>query len=185
MLALTSPARSQAELLFQEFAGERSLQYVSLLAPDESELQDIVAPGDGRAIDLDVRYCDPQSVLEDPSIVADTIPKRAYVILDAVDPLERAPMQEYLSVLNSLKSAIRKNDGLAVLHSLKEEPISENRSLTLKRADHVWDIQLATDRSEITTRLCITKSRANQILPEPLPLELIDGVRIDTSRSIA
>jgi KaiC/GvpD/RAD55 family RecA-like ATPase len=185
MLALTSPPQSQAELLFQEFARERPLRYVSVMSPDEAELREIIDPtGDG-TVDVDVAYHDPDTVLADPEAFAAELPGDAYVVIDAVNGLERAPAETYLAFLNAVKRRMREGNGFAVIHCLKQEPSPDNRALTLKRADHVWDLRVSVDSSDISTVLCITKSRENQILAEPLPLELSDEVRIDTSRTIA
>jgi hypothetical protein len=107
------------------------------------------------------------------------------VVIDTVNGLERAPAETYLAFLNAVKRRMREGNGFAVIHCLKEEPTPDNRALTLKRADHVWDLRVSVNSSDISTVLCITKSRVNQILSEPLPLELSDEVRIDTSRTIA
>lgn len=185
VLALTSPPQSQAELLFQEFARERPLMYVSVMSPDEAELREMIDPGGGGTVDADVAYHDPDTVLADPVTFAAELPDDAYVVIDTVNGLERAPAETYLALLNAVKRRMRDGNGFAVIHCLKEEPAPTNRTLTLKRADHVWDLRVTVDSSEISTVLCITKSRENQILSEPLPLELSDEVRIDTSRTIA
>lgn len=185
MLALTAPAQSQAELLFQEFARERPLLYVSVMSPDESELREIIDPAGEGTVDVDVAYHDLDTVLADPEAFAAELPGDAYVVIDTVNGLERAPTETYLAFLNAVKRRLREGNGFAVIHCLKEEPAPDNRALTLKRADHIWDLRVSVDSSDISTVLCITKSRENQILAEPLPLELSDEVRIDTSRSIA
>lgn len=185
MLALVSPTQSQAELLFRELAGERPLLYVSVLSPDEAELREMIDPTGEGAVDLGVAHHDPDTVLADPESFVAELPDDAFVVIDAVNGLERAPAETYLGFLNAVKRRMREGDGLAVVHCLKEERIPDNRTLTLKRADHVWDLRVSVDSSEISTVLRITKSRENQILAEPLPLELSGEVRIDTSRTIA
>lgn len=184
LLALTSPAGSQVELLFQELASEHSLLYLSLFSDDDGELTEIVDPTGDEAVDLEVAHRESGAVLEDPTALADIVPEESYVIVDAMNELERAPFEQYLAVLNALKRAVRAKDALAILHCLDDES-PQNRSVTLKRADHVWNVRVSIDRSEITTELLITKSRENQILAEPLPLDLSEEVRIDTSRTIA
>jgi hypothetical protein len=184
-LALTSPPQSQAELLFSEFARETPMAYVSTLTDDPTERLSVVDPPEGRGRAVETTYRDPESILEDPEGFAATLPENAYVVLDTVDALERGSRAAYLDVLTAVKRRMRDTDGIAVLHGLKGESIPQGRSLTLKRADHVWDLRLAVGSTEISTTLCITKSRENQAFDEPLPLELSDRVRIDTSRSIA
>ncbi|MFB6296304.1 MAG: RAD55 family ATPase [Halobacteriales archaeon] len=185
MLALTSPTQSQVELLFQEFARERPLLYVSLLSPDEAELRRMIDPSGEDAVDLTVAYHDPDTVLADPESFAAGLPDDSYVLIDAVNPIEGSSPETYLRFLNAVKERMREGNGFAVVHCLKQEPPPENRALTLKRADHIWDLRVSVESSEISTVLLIMKSRENQTLADPLPLELTDQVRIDTSRSIA
>lgn len=183
LLALRSPPNSQVELLFKELSREHPLRYVSTLSPDESELREMLGSGSVNAVDVDVAYRSPADVLEDPSSVTDVVVENSYLVFDAVNELERASREEYLRFLNELKRRVRETESVAVLHCLDES--TPRRVLTQKRADHVWELQLLVQSSEIKNRLLITKSRSNQTIDEPLPLEFTDRVRVDTSRSIA
>jgi KaiC/GvpD/RAD55 family RecA-like ATPase len=183
VVALLAPPQSQVELLFREFARGQPLVYVSTLCADESDRRDIVDPAD--AATVETAYHDPEAILADPEAFASALPTTSYVVVDSVDALERGAPARYLDFLNALKRRMREAGGVAVVHCLKGEHTPENRTLTLKRADHVWDLRLDVDANTIDTTLCITKSRTDRAFSEPLPLEFAERVRIDTSRTIA
>lgn len=184
MIALITPAGSQSELLFEEIAGEQSVWYLSTMVSDEDELRDIVSPREGTPHDLTVEYITTEKLLEDPTSYIGNIDPESFVIIDTVNGLESTNASQYLSFLNELKEHLRANDSVGILHGLTDEPTPEERPLTLKRADHVWQLELAVS-DRLITRLLIPKSREYQVLTEPLELELIDQVVVDTSRNIA
>jgi len=115
VLALTSPPQSQVELLFQEFARERPLLYVSLLSPDEAELRRIVDPSGDDAVEVTVAYQDPETVLADPESFAAGLPDDSYVLIDAVNPIERSSPDTYLRFLNAVKERMRQGNSFAVV----------------------------------------------------------------------
>lgn len=183
VVSLLSPPQSQVELLFREFARGRSLVYVSTLCADEADRRAIVDSTDASTVET--AYHDPGTLLSDPAAFASALPEGVYVVVDAADALERGTTDRYLDFLNALKRRMREAGSVAIVHCLKGEHTPENRTLTLKRADHVWDLRLDIDANTIDTTLCITKSRTDQAFSEPLPLEFAERVRIDTSRTIA
>lgn len=184
LLALVAPAGSQSELLFEELASAETVWYLSTICSDEAELREIVDPSGDRAQDLAVEYVPPQTLIDDPAAFVADIEPGTCVVIDTANGLEAAPGEDYLAFLNELKSRLRATDSIAILHCLADEPIPDGRPLSLKRADHIWRLELAVS-DEIVTRLVIPKSRGYQVLTEPLQLELIDEVTVDTSRNIA
>lgn len=184
LLALVAPAGSQSELLFKALASAETVWYLSTICTDEDELREIVDPTGDRAHDLTVEYVPPEALIDDPAAFADDIPPGTCVVIDTVNGLEAAPGEDYLAFLNRLKARLRATGSIAILHGLADEPIPEGRPLTLKRADHIWQLELAVS-DELVTRLIIPKSRGYQVLTEPLQLELVDEVNVDTSRNIA
>lgn len=184
LLALVAPASSQSELLFEELVSAESVWYLSTVCDDEEELRDIVDPDDERGDALSVDYVPPEALVEDPAAYVSAIEPETCVIIDTVNGLEAAPEEDYLAFLNGLKRQLRAADSIGVVHGLADEPTPQGRPLTLKRADHIWRLELAVT-DELVTRLVVPKSRGYQVLTEPLQLELIDEVNVDTSRNIA
>lgn len=102
-----------------------------------------------------------------------------------MNALERASRDRYLQFLNTFKTRLREIDCVGIVHCLQGALPSRCRYLTLKRADHVWQLELIPTTRQIKNRLLITKSRGYRALIEPIPLILSDQVLIDTSRTIA
>lgn len=184
LLALVAPAGSQSELLFEALASAETVWYLSTICSDEDELREIADPTGDRARDLTVEYVPPATLIDDPSRFADDVEPETCVVIDTANGLEAASDDAYLAFLNTLKARLRATDSIAILHCLADEPIPDGRPLTLKRSDHIWRLELAV-ADELVTRLVIPKSRGYQVLTEPLQLELVDEVNVDTSRNIA
>lgn len=184
LLALVAPAGSQSELLFEALASAEPVWYLSTICSDEDELREIVDPTGDRARDLTVEYVPPRTLIDDPASFVEEIRPESCVVFDTANGLEAAPDEAYLAFLNTLKARLRATGSIAILHCLADEPIPDGRPLTLKRSDHIWRLELAVG-DELITRLIIPKSRGYQVLTEPLQLELVDEVNVDTSRNIA
>lgn len=184
LVALVTPAGSQAELLFKELVSAQTVRYISTVCSDEDELRENVSPREGSPENLSVEYVTTETILDDPATHIESIEPGSFGVIDTVNRLESAPEEQYLSFLNDLKERLRETDSIGILHGLTDKPTPKNRSLTLKRADHVWQLELAVS-DRLITRLVIPKSREYQVLTEPLELELIDEVLVDTSRNIA
>lgn len=184
LVAFVTPSDSQSELLFEELVGAQTVWYLSTFCSDEDELREIVSPADGRSTDLTAEYVHPNDLLENPAEYTEQINPETFVVFDTVNSLEAGPTNQYLDFLNQLKKQLRAMDSIGIVHCLADEPKPESRPLTLKRADHIWRLELAVS-DRLITRLVIPKSREYQVLTEPLELELVDQVVVDTSRNIA
>lgn len=186
LVTLTAPAGSQSELLLYYLATSQPMLYVSIANPTEAELRaamdatTITAP-----VDLEFTHVTPQELLADPDHHFARIRPETFVVIDPVDGLERAAYDQYLSFINQLKQRLREVDSVGVFHALDTEPMPENRRLTLKRTDYVWQLEQIVLSREISNRLLVTKARGGRALSEPIPLAISDHVRVDTSRRIA
>ena len=186
LLALTAPASSQGELLLYHLATSKPMLYVSTTNPAEVELRTAI---EETAIPsppaLDFEYLSPTDLVAEPARVLDRIQPGSFVVIDPIDPLEREEYDQYLSFINSLKSGLRETDSVGVIYCLDTDPHPDSRRLTLKRADHVWQLEQIVLSREINTRLLITKARRGRALSEPIPLVISDYVRVDTSQRIS
>ncbi len=187
MLAFVTPTRTQSELLLYQLASAQPTHYLSTTCPDETEFYDRL-PGKIPAENIEYEYVEPATLLEAPgSVLADVTPE-TYVVVDAVNALERASTREaYLSVLNTISRLVRERDCVAVLHCLTDVEHTEApewRQLTEKRADHVWEIRRQVSSQQITVQLLVAKARGDYAFTEPLPLLLTNRVQIDTSQRI-
>jgi len=186
LVALTTPPDAQSEVIFKELARVQRLLYVSTICPDESELRRWVEPVDGDAeSEVSVTYLSPTSILDDPSVLVDEITADTCLIIDPIDPLEAASREAYLSVLNAVGERLRAVESIGFLNCLETETDSKRRSLTLKRADHIWNLRQSLDGGELMTQLLISKARGHSVPQEAISIELDEQVQIDTSRNIA
>lgn len=186
VVALTTPPDAQTEVLFNEFARVQATQYVSTVCADEMELREwIDAPETAPNDIVTVSYTDPEELLADPSILVDRIPSETCVVLDPANPLETGARERYLTLLNALKERLRAVGSIGFLNCLHADPTPATRPLTLKRADHAWQLRRSVDGGEVATSLLISKARGDSVPQEAISIELADKVEIDTSRNIA
>lgn len=186
IVALTTPPDAQSEVLFKEIARVQPVHYISTICPDETELRRWIEPaGMESAEEMSVSYSEPSELLNDPDAVLAEIPSDACVIIDPLDPLEETTTESYLSLLNAIETRVRAVESVAFLNCLATDSKPAGRPLTLKRADHVWQINQSVDGGELQTSLLISKSRGNAVPTEAISIELADKVQIDTSRNIA
>lgn len=182
-LSFVAPAGSQSELLLAQLAAARPVVHVALDGGTEAEIREQVE-GLVPSADLTVATPAPATVLDDPTTLTSHVEPGSYVVVDTVDPLERADRERTLAAIDALKRAVRDAGAIGVLHGLTDEPVPDNRRLTAKRADHVWRLEQHVGNREIRHHLLVTKARGGHALTEPIPILLTDRVRIDTSRRI-
>lgn len=185
ILALTAPPNSQSETMFMEFASAEPLVYLSTIVQDSDELRNRLKPSNTPPENLTVEYLNSSSFLDDPEEHIDDFPSESVIVIDPVDILESGSRIEYLTMLNQLKSRLAESGSVAILHCLADESTPELRSLTLKRADHIWSLRQSVNKGKIETTLYIPKSRVGSTMTDGISIELGDGVQVDTSRNIA
>lgn len=182
LLALTAPPSSQSELLLAELASARRSTIVSTTRP-ETEIREWV-DANVHHHDIDVVTTDALTLLEEPTDVIGSLEPESFLVLDSLGGLETAPRDEYLRFLNHLKAVLRETDSVGILHCLDTPKPPARRTLTLHRADYVWQLEVVPTSRDIKTRLLVTKARRGRALDEPIPLKLTDTVKVDTSRRI-
>lgn len=182
ILVLITPATSQSEVISRAMVGTRDALILSTSGADSAELAERYESVHGT---VRVQPITTETLLASPHEVASLIDPESYVVLDAVNALERsASREQYLGLLSTIKKRLRETDSVAVLHALDERSEPPRRMETLQRADHVWRLEQRVDNRSISYRLLVTKSRGYRALDEPIPLLLTDRVQIDTSFSI-
>jgi hypothetical protein len=183
LVALVAPPTSQSELFLQSMGRTRPVTHVSTTCrnPRESE-QRFGGPAGGNS-EVNHVHADPEALLGGDELPFD-VGSESFVLVDPVDELERQSRDGYLGFLEALSEALVETDSVGVLHALDVPDRPDHRWLSLKRADHVWQLELTPTSQDIRNRLLVTKSRGYRALTEPIPLVLTDRVRIDTSRSI-
>lgn len=183
LLAITAPPSTQSELFLKHFAANRRTHYVSLLR-SEDEIRTWLS-GDGHTEPVTVTTGRPDEFIESPESLTEDLEPESFLVVDTVNGLEDAPRDAYLDFLDHLKARVSETDSVCVLHAVSQESRSPRRTLTLSRADFVWQLQVLTLSRQIKTQLLVTKSRHSRALTEPVDLVMTDRVRIDTSRRIS
>jgi KaiC/GvpD/RAD55 family RecA-like ATPase len=178
LVALTTPADAQSQLLVRALARERETLYLTTVRPEEEIRAEF---GDERT--LTPVYARPDALLGQPETHLDRVSAGTNVVVDTVDELERGDRDRYLSLLNGLKGRLQAAEGVGVLRCLAETD-TDHRKLTLDRADLVWRLELDVTEEAIETRLVVSKFREGRALQEPIKLDLTDEVSVDTSRDI-
>lgn len=184
LLALTAPPHSQSELLLRQLVFTRPTLYVSLTRP-APEVELWASRGASSVSDLTVITPDPQTLLDDVSLLENHFISECFVIIDRVNRLEAADREEYLPFLNQFKMLLNETDSVGVVHCSQRTPPPPRRGLTLDRVDQVWQLELLPLSREIKNRLLVTKSRTGRALQEPIDILLTDRVQVDTSRRIS
>lgn len=186
VVAIIAPPDSQSELLTQELARAQTMHYFSTVCQDEGELRELIEPPDATGdSDITTTYVETEAFLQSPEDLFGDLPEESCLVVDPMDELETGTRSEYLAALNVLKRELRATGSIAFVHCLDGEDTPELRSLTLKRADHVWRLRQEIESGELTTTLYIPKSRDGVTITDAIKMELTDKVRIDTSRNIA
>lgn len=178
-----APPESQAQLFLRDVTGTRPRHYISTDCPDERELLTSVTREEEDS-DTTVSYANPADLLSSPTEVLERGRPESFVVIDAIDQVERASYTEYVTFLTELKRWIRETDSVAFLHCHECPDEPPRRSITLNRADHIWSLKMELRSQSIAYRLYVTKARKTRALVEPVPLLLTDQVRVDTTRNI-
>jgi KaiC/GvpD/RAD55 family RecA-like ATPase len=186
IVALTAPPASQSELILTEIARAQPVHYISTICDEEAEATEWIEPGGFEGGEqISVSTATPETLVTDPPALFEEAPNEGVIIIDPMGGLETTDRGAYLGLLSALKRHLRTTDSVALLHCLDAEETTGKRRLTLKRADHIWQLQLHVDSAEVTTTLLVPKARGGEMLTEAVSIELVDRVRIDTSRNIA
>lgn len=107
------------------------------------------------------------------------------VIIDPVNPLERAEEPAYLGLLHELQRRITETRSLGFVHVVESATVPECRWLTLQLADEVWDISVEVKSGKVSFLLTVTKSRSDDVPNRQVKLDLGQVVNVDTSRDIS
>jgi len=105
------------------------------------------------------------------------------VVIDPVNPLERADRDEYQAFLESLTGGLRSAGGIGVLHAQDVPETPAGRELTLALADVTLDLRMLVD-DRVAWELVVTKFRRGDVPTQPLAIAFDDGVRVDETREL-
>jgi KaiC/GvpD/RAD55 family RecA-like ATPase len=183
LVALLAEPASQSELFLTELAERHETLYLSAERSPTAVSRSVGVSVS--ANDLAVTALDRDAPVVDALDYVEQLPDGAAVVVDPVDPLERAEAGRYRSFLTELQSAVTNRDAVAVVHALKHGGAPEQRHRTEYMADLVLDLQTVVQGDSVENRLRVPKFRGGRALADTLRVSLTDRIAVDTSRDIA
>ena len=190
LVVLTAPPDSPAERLPYAFADAHPARYRSTIRPgDVVDEAMTAATGDeffGDGEDHPTRLIDAREdpLPADPEARYGSLSAAEAVVVDPVNPLERADRDTYRAFLDALGTGVRSAGGVAVLHAQEIEPAPANRDLTLALADVVLEFSLTVE-DRVSYELVVRKLRRGTPPRETFSLTFDDtGARVDETREL-
>jgi len=183
VVAFCAPPASQSELFLYELTTARRTLYLTA-DRTENAVQEALTRTAAPTGDPTVRYVAGDAPLENARRLFRNAGEGAGLVIDPVDPLERADQARYQNFLNDLTNHMQNTQGVAVLHCLTGRE-AEARTLTEHMADVVLRLYVERDGTDIETQLGVLKFRGGQAPEDTIKLQLAERVQIDTSRDIA
>jgi DNA repair protein RadA/Sms len=185
VVVLEADPDSQSELILSRFARIRRCRYVTTVRSVGSVEAALRVDGDEDTA-VEAADVDGDGDLREVASLTDDLPDGGTLIVDSVEPLERAASPSaYAEFLDGVRSRAADADGVALLHALRGGEDPQARRITEQVADVVFDLRTTVTGTEIANRLVVAKFRGGAALEEPLKLKLTDEVAVDTSRDIA
>lgn len=184
IVLLSADPASQSELLLYELTAARGTLYLTSIRSDQA-VRDALNRVNTRVGDPTIRDVGADAPLDTANQLVGTLPEGANLIIDVLDPLERADRGRYRRFLNELQTAMVNTGGVAFLHCLDGNAVPESRDVSKHVADVIWDLQTHTRGTDIVNQLAVPKFRGGRSLEETIKLKLEEEVAVDTSRDIA
>lgn len=184
LVTLLAEPASQAELFLSEFVARQETVYLSgEQAP--TAVTSALRSQRGTYDDLAVSQLDREAPVSDALAHVEGVTDESLLVVDPVEPLERADTGEFRAFLETLQARLAQTDSVAVLYALKHSATPSQRHRTEYTSDIVFDLETKRNDDAIENRLFVPKFRGGRALTEPICLDLTDRISVDTSRDIA
>jgi KaiC/GvpD/RAD55 family RecA-like ATPase len=184
VVAYQAPAASQGELLLYELTRPRETLYLTTVRTEDA-VMDAIEATKAPTGSPSVQLVNGEDRIEDTRRAVRNAFERMTVVIDPIDPLERADRARYERLLNEIRNHMINTGGIAFLHALESDQTPPLRETTQHMADVVLDLDVELKGGEVDTRLTVRKHRGGKIPSEAIKLDLTERVRVDTSRDIA
>ncbi|PSP39932.1 hypothetical protein BRC71_00430 [Halobacteriales archaeon QH_7_65_31] len=181
LAAYVAGPAGQAETLLFQLATRRPTTYVTTVTPPskiEATVESMAGMSDTEGFEISTfrRGDSVESLLESLPIREET-----FVIVDAVNALERADPETYHEFLTQFAAELQRTDSVGLLHAVAGATTPATRDWTLRAADLILRLTISYDGIEPETLLRIQKSRGQRPPDEALKIKLGSTVEIDTS----
>ncbi|WP_233488548.1 RAD55 family ATPase [Halodesulfurarchaeum formicicum] len=184
VVAYQAPAASQGELLLYELTRPRETLYLTTIRTEDA-VADAIAAAKAPTGEPKIELVTGEDPIDSTRRAVRNAFEGMTVIIDPIDPLERADRARYEQLLNEIRNHMINTGGIAFLHALEGPNPPAHRETTQHMADVVLDLDVDRKGSEIDSRLTVQKYRGGKIPSESIKLDLTERVRVDTSRDIA
>lgn len=185
ILGILSPPDTQSELLVKFLAANHDCLYLSTLRPKwevEEEVADFVqrsAVDGGDVADVQIEQLSPDGRLGDAREYIEGLTDASIVVVDSVNELEQAEPARYTRFLDDLKDRLWQNGSVGILYGIESPDPPRGRTITLRRADLVWQLRRSVGPEDIEHQLIMSKFRSGRALSTPINLTLTDDVSIE------
>lgn len=186
IVLLLAPPASQSETLLHATMRERRTRYVTTRRNENAVSETLSKVIDDDAPGYSVKYAGLDEPLANVREAIALVEERAAIVVDTVDPLERAgDPDSYVTFLNELKDALIETGSVGILHAATSGDRMPLRDVTEAFGDLVLEVDVERNGSQIEHTLSVPKFRAHELPGETIKLELSSEVQVDTSRDIA
>lgn len=182
VLLSASPA-SQSEQFLSELTAARQTLVLTTRRP-QAVVERTVRAASSHPENVAVREVDGGRPLGQVYRFLTALEGETNVIIDPLDPLERADERQFIDFLNAFRARLTAIDSVGVLHCLCGDSPPPQRDLTTYMSDVVFDLSTDIQGDNLENRLAVPKFRGGRPFEETVRLDLADGVGIDTSRDI-
>ena len=184
LVTLLAEPASQAELFLSRFVARQATVYLSgEQAP--TTVTSALRSQRGAYDELAVSQLDREAPVSDALAHVEGLTAESLLVVDPVEPIERADAGEFRAFLETLQARLTQTDSVAVLYALKHDATPSQRHRTEYTSDIVFDLETTRGEDAIENRLFVPKFRGGRALTEPICLDLTDRISVDTSRDIA
>lgn len=186
ILSILAPPDTQGELLVKHLAATHDCLYLSTLRPKwevEEEVADFVqrtAVDGGDVTDVRIEQLTPDGRLEDARQYIETMDMSGVIVIDSINEMEQAEPARYTRFIDDVKERIWETGSVAILYGIEDPNPSRGRTITLRRADLVWQLRRSVSAEAIDHQLVFSKFRSGRALAEPIDLELTDDILVDS-----
>lgn len=184
VVALVAPPTDQSEALVLEMAAEYPTVYLTTERPVSSVRSTLREAGSDPGSHT-VQRVDPETPVIDSLRYVRQLPEHAVLIVDPVNPLERAGEAAYREFLDTLRTRLDDTGSIALLHCLDGKQVPPQRDRTTYTADMVFECRTSVDEGHVQTHLTIPKVRNGEAFDEEMKLEFGRSITVDRSRDIA
>lgn len=178
LVALTAEPVSRAERLLYKLVPARKTLYLTT-ARTEDMVQDILSQSSIDVGQCEVRKIHSEYPLDHAYELLQQLSEQATVIIDPVNPLEKAGSKRLAEFLNTARIRMAETESVAILHCLEGRAVPPQRDITEYMVDGILSITTESQEETLRTKLTVPKFRGEPIVTEPIELTMNQNIAVD------